>query len=148
MFLQNQTLETQVGATLFPARAGAWAVSAVGAIAMLLAAIGLYGVIGYSMSRRTKEIGVRMALGAQPGDVSALIMGQGMRVAGSGMIVGAIFALAAGYALSSALYGISSIDPLAWASATFVLLAVSVVANLVPARRAAMARPALALRSE
>ena len=148
MFLQNQTLETQVGATLFPARAGAWAVSAVGAIAMLLAAIGLYGVIGYSVSRRTKEIGVRMALGAQPGDVSALIMGQGMRVAGSGMIVGAIFALAAGCAVSSALYGISSIDPLAWASATFVLLAVSVVANLVPARRAAMARPALALRSE
>ena len=115
---------------------------------MLLAAIGLYGVIGYSVSRRTREIGVRMALGAQPGNVSALIMRQGMRVAGSGMIVGAIFAVAAGYAISSALYGISPIDPIAWASASVVLLGVSALANLVPARRAALVLPSLALRAE
>jgi predicted permease len=148
VFLQNQTMQKQVGATLFPARAGAWAVSAVGLVAMLLAAIGLYGVIGYSVSRRTKEIGVRMALGAQPGDVSRLIMGQGLRVAGSGMIVGAIFAAMAGFAISGALYGISPVDPVAWMGTTALLLGVAALANLVPAQRAARVKPWLALRTE
>lgn len=148
VFLQNQTLQNQVGATLFPAKAGAWAVSAVGAVAMLLAAIGLYGVIGYSVSRRTKEIGVRMALGAQPGDVSGLIMRQGLRVAGSGMIVGAVFAAMAGFAISGALYGISPVDPIAWLGATALLLGVAALANLVPAQRAARVKPWLALRAE
>lgn len=148
VFVQNQTMQTQVGATLFPAKAGAWAVSAVGLVAMLLAAIGLYGVIGYSVSRRTKEIGVRMALGARPGDVSGLVMRQGLRVAGSGMIVGAIFAVMAGFAISGALYGISPVDPIAWLGATALLLGVAALANLVPAQRAARVKPWLALRTE
>lgn len=148
VFLQNQTMQSQVGATLFPAKAGAWAVSAVGVVAMLLAAIGLYGVIGYSVSRRTKEIGVRMALGAQPGDVSSLIMRQGLRVAGSGMIVGAVFAAMAGFAISGALYGISPVDPIAWIGATALLLGVAALANLVPAQRAARVKPWLALRTD
>ncbi len=148
VFLQNQTMQKQVGATLFPAKAGAWAVSAVGMVAMLLAAIGLYGVIGYSVSRRTKEIGVRMALGAQPGDVSGLIMRQGLRVAGSGMIVGAVFAVMAGFAISGALYGISPVDPIAWLGATGLLLGVAALANLVPAQRAARVKPWLALRTD
>ncbi len=148
VFLQNQTLQKQVGATLFPAKAGAWAVSAVGLVAMLLAAIGLYGVIGYSVSRRTKEIGVRMALGARPGDVSGLVMRQGLRVAGGGMIVGAIFAAMAGFAISGALYGISPVDPIAWLGATALLLSVAALANLVPAQRAARVKPWLALRTE
>jgi putative ABC transport system permease protein len=117
-------------------------------VAMLLAAIGLYGVIGYSVARRTKEIGVRMALGAQPADVSKLIMFQGLRVAGSGMIVGAIFAAIAGFAISGALYGISPVDPVAWAGVTALLLGVAALANLVPAQRAARVKPWLALRTE
>ncbi|MEO8499539.1 MAG: ABC transporter permease [Vicinamibacteria bacterium] len=148
VFLQNQTMQKQVGATLFPARAGAWAVSAVGLVAMLLAAIGLYGVIGYSVSRRTKEIGVRMALGARPGDVSSLVMRQGLRVAASGMIVGAVLALMAGFAIAGALYGISPVDPIAWLGATSLLLGVAALANLVPAQRAARVKPWLALRAE
>ena len=148
VFLQNQTLQKQVGATLFPARAGAFAVSAVGLVAMLLAAIGLYGVIGYSVSRRTKEIGVRMALGAQPGDVSGLIMRQGLGVAGAGMAVGGVLALAAGFAVSGALYGISPVDPLAWLGAIGLLLGVAALANLIPAQRAARVKPWLALRTE
>lgn len=148
VFLQNQTLNQQVGATLFPARAGAWAIGSVGLVAMLLAAIGLYGVIGYSVSRRTKEIGVRMALGARPGDVSGLVMRQGLRVAGSGMAVGAIFAAMAGFAISGALYGISPADPIAWLGATALLLGVAALANLVPAQRAARVKPWLALRAD
>ncbi len=148
VFLQNQTMQNQVGATLFPAKAGAFAVSAVGLVAMLLAAIGLYGVIGYSVSRRTKEIGVRMALGARPGDVSGLVMRQGLRVAGSGMIVGAIFGVMAGFAISGALYGISPVDPIAWLGATALLLGVAALANLVPAQRAARVKPWLALRTD
>jgi len=148
VFLQNQTMQKQVGATLFPAKAGAWAVSAVGIVAMLLAAIGLYGVIGYSVSRRTKEIGVRMALGARPGDVSGLIMRQGLRVASSGILVGAVFAVMAGFAISGALYGISPADPVAWLGAVGLLLAVAALANLVPAQRAARVKPWLALRTE
>jgi macrolide transport system ATP-binding/permease protein len=148
VFLQNQTMQNQVGATLFPAKAGAFAVSSVGIVAMMLAAIGLYGVIGYSVSRRTKEIGVRMALGARPGEVSGLIMRQGLRVAGAGMIVGAVFAAAAGFAISGALYGISPVDPVAWLGATTLLLAVAALANLVPAQRAARVKPWLALRTD
>jgi putative ABC transport system permease protein len=115
---------------------------------MILASIGLYGVIGYAVARRTKEIGVRMALGARPGEVSGLIMKQGLRVAGSGMIVGAVFAAAAGFAISGALYGISPVDPVAWTTAIAVLLAVAALANLVPARRAARVKPWLALRTD
>ncbi len=148
VFIQNHTMETQVGATLFPAKAGAWAVSAVGLVAMLLAAIGLYGVIGYSVSRRTKEIGVRMALGAQPSDVSGLIMRQGLRVAGSGMIVGAVLAAGAGFLISGALYGISPVDPIAWLGAMALLLGVAALANLVPAQRASRVKPWLALRTD
>lgn len=148
VFLQNQTMSTQVGATLFPAKLGAGAVSAVGIVAMLLAAIGLYGVIGYSVSRRTKEIGVRMAIGAEARDVSRLIMRQGLRVAGAGMVVGSAFAAIAGLAISGALYGISPVDPVAWIGATSLLLSVAALANLVPARRAARVKPWLALRAE
>jgi ABC-type antimicrobial peptide transport system permease subunit len=89
-----------------------------------------------------------MALGAQPGDVSRLIMRQGLRVAGSGMMVGAIFAVMAGFGVSGALYGISPADPIAWLGAITLLLGVAALANLVPARRAARVKPWLALRAE
>ena len=89
-----------------------------------------------------------MALGAQPGDVSALIMRQGLRVAGSGMVVGALFALMAGFAISGALYGVSPVDAIAWIGATGLLFAVAALANLVPAHRAARVKPWLALKTD
>ena len=148
VFLDNQTMETQVGATLLPAKLGAMSVSAVGVIAMALAAIGLYGVIAYSVARRTREIGIRMALGARPAGVLGLIMRQGMTVAAAGALSGALLALGAAKAVSGALYGVSVIDPIAWSGAFAILFGVSLLANVVPARRASRVDPSIALRSE
>jgi predicted permease len=148
VFLDSQTMEAQVGATLLPARAGAIGVGVVGIVAMLLAAIGLYGVIAYAVARRTREIGIRMALGAHPGSVLALIMRQGFGVAAAGLGAGALLALGAAKAVAGALYGVSAVDPIAWGAAIGVLLAASALANLVPARRAARVDPSSALRSE
>jgi predicted permease len=148
VFLDNQTMEQQVAATLLPVRAGAWIVSVVGAVAMLLAAIGLYGVIAYSVARRTREIGVRMALGANRADVIALVMRQGLTVAVVGLAAGSVLALLAARAVSGLLYGVGSTDWAAWTGATAMLLAVAAAANLLPARRAARVQPSVALRGE
>jgi predicted permease len=148
VFLDSQTMETQLGATLLPARAGAIGVGIVGIVAMLLAAIGLYGVIAYAVARRTREIGIRMALGAHPASVLALIMRQGLGVTAAGLAAGSLLALGAAKAVAGALYGVSFVDPIAWTAAVGILLAVSALANLVPARRAAGVDPSRALRSE
>jgi predicted permease len=148
VFLDNQTMEDQVSATLLPVRAGAWVVSIVGAVAMLLAAIGLYGVIAYSVARRTREIGIRMALGAQPSGVLSLVMRQGMWVTGVGLAAGALLAAIAARAAGGMLYGIGAADPTAWTGAAAVVIATSLAANWLPARRAARVEPTVALRTE
>jgi predicted permease len=148
IFLDNQTMDAQVAATLLPAKAGAISVSAVGVVAMLLAAIGLYGVIAYSVARRTREIGIRMALGAKPAAVVGLVMRQGLGIAAVGVAVGAVLALAAAKAVAGALYGVSFVDPMAWGAAIGTLFLVSALANLIPARRASIVDPSIALRSE
>jgi macrolide transport system ATP-binding/permease protein len=148
VFLDSQTMDAQVGATLLPARFGALGVGIVGLVAMALAAIGLYGVIAYAVARRTREIGIRMALGAHPGSVLALIMRHGLTVTAAGMLIGAVLALGAAKAVSRALYGVSFLDPVAWGAAIAVLLSVSALANVMPAGRAARVNPSLALRSE
>jgi predicted permease len=148
VFLDNQTMDAQVAATLLPAKLGAMSVSAVGVVAMALAAIGLYGVIAYAVARRTREIGIRMALGAQPSAVVAMVLRQGLGLAAIGLAVGAVIAFGAANALAGALYGVSAIDPIAWTGAVGVLLTVAALANAVPARRAAVVDPSRALRSE
>ena len=148
MFLDNQTMDAQVAATLLPARLGAVGVSVVGVVAMALAAIGLYGVIAYAVARRSREIGIRMALGARPAAVVALVLRQGLGLAAAGLGVGAVIALGAAFALSRALYGISVVDPIAWSTTIVVLLTVAALANVVPARRAAVVDPSTALRAE
>jgi macrolide transport system ATP-binding/permease protein len=148
IFLDNQTMEAQVAATLLPAKMGAVSVSAVGIVAMLLAAIGLYGVIAYAVARRTREIGIRMALGARPSAVVGLVMKQGLVLTMVGVGVGALLSLGAAKAVAGALYGVSSFDAVAWGAAIVTLFVVSALANLVPARRAAIVDPSSALRSE
>jgi len=147
-FLENQTMEMQVQATLLPAKAAAWIVGVVAVVGMLLAAIGLYGVIAYSVGRRVREIGIRMALGATGGAVLASVMRRGLAVAAAGLAVGTLLAAAAAQAVSGILYRVSPADPLAWGLAVTLLLGVSAAANLLPARRAARIDPSVALRTE
>ena len=141
-------MEAEVGATLFPARASAWLVGGVGAIAMLLAAIGLYGVIAYSVARRTREMGIRIALGAGSASVIGLVMRQGLGVAAAGLIAGCLLAIVAARAMADALYGVGAADPVSWVAAIVVLLTVSGLANFIPAWRAARVNPSVALRTE
>jgi putative ABC transport system permease protein len=118
------------------------------AIALLIASIGIYGVLAYSVNQRTREIGVRMALGAQPGDVLRLVVGEGMRVAAVGLCVGLIGGVVLGRAVSSLLYGVGVRDPRTFISVGTLLLMVALAACAIPARRAARVDPMVALRYE
>jgi predicted permease len=148
VFLDSHTMEAQVDATLLPARLAAQTIGLIGAVATALAAIGLYGVIAYTVARRVREIGIRMALGATPGAVIRMIMRQGMGITAVGALVGTILGALAGRAIAAGLYGVRAEDPAAWLAAIGILLAAAALANYVPALRAARVDPSTALRSE
>jgi len=123
-------------------------VSGVGLVAMLLAGIGLYGVIAYSVARRTREIGIRMAIGARPAAVVGLVLRQGLIVAVAGLMAGCVLAAIAARAIAGVLYGVTAADPVSWLAAVVVLIGASSLANLIPAWRAAHVAPSEALRIE
>ena len=148
VFTDEGTAAELLRLTLGPTRVGAALLGSFGAVALLLAAIGLYGVVSYNVEQRTREVGLRMALGARVGDVLRLMLGQGMRLAVVGVLIGGLAAAALARVLSSLLYGVSAVDPLAYGGAVALLLAVALAANWLPARRAARIDPMVALRSE
>lgn len=148
VFVENQTMEATVGASLFPLRAAVWLSSGSASIAMLLAAVGLYGVIAYAVARRTREIGIRVALGARRASVLGLVMRQGLVLMVAGLLIGGLLALAAAGAVARALYGVRTADPVSWLLAAVVLVSVATLANLIPAWRAARVDPSVALRIE
>jgi putative ABC transport system permease protein len=118
------------------------------AVALALAAIGIYGVLAYSVQQRTQEIGIRMALGAGRGQMLAMVMGQGMRLAGIGVVIGLAAAYGLTRVLSSVLFGVKANDPVTFAMVAAVLVAVAMVAAFVPAHRATRVDPVIALRNE
>ena len=147
VFLDSGPMRKLAETRLFAVKLGAWLIGSFGLLALVLAAVGLYGVIGYSVSRRTREIGIRIALGAESGNVLKLVLRQGMTLVVVGGVVGAALAAVAGRLLTSVLF-VSPVDPVAFAMALGVLLVVAAFANWVPARRASRVDPMISLRGE
>jgi predicted permease len=146
VFVDRGTMRDLADVRLFPVRAGAWLIGAFGALALVVAAVGLYGVIGYSVSRRVREIGIRKALGAQSGQLVGMVLGEGMLLVAIGGVIGGALAAATARVLSSVLF-VGPFDAVSFAVAFGVLAFVALLANALPARRAARVDPMVALRS-
>jgi predicted permease len=148
MVRQVTTLSDQVAQSTTRERLLLGLASGFSGLALLLAAIGLYGTLAHAVARRTREIGVRLALGAQRGTVLRMVVGDALRLALWGLLAGVPLALAAGYALQSFLFGVKPYDAVALSGACFVLALVAAVAAYVPARKASRVNPIEALRYE
>lgn len=141
-------LTTLVDDSLSQPRFAMLLLAAFGVLAVLLASVGMYGVISYSVMQRTQEIGVRMALGAERGKVFRMVLGQGARLAGLGVAIGLVVALGVTRLMSSFLYGVQSTDPFTFAAVSLLLLVTALLASYLPARRATRVDPIVALRYE
>lgn len=137
-----------VSASLFGAKIAANLLSVLSGLGLLLAAIGLYSVMAYSVAQRTSEIGIRVTLGAQPRDIMQLVIRQGMRFAVAGLLVGALVAAALARVVSSVLVAVSPADPLVYTLAGVFTIFITLIAATIPARRALRIDPATALRFE
>jgi ABC-type antimicrobial peptide transport system permease subunit len=147
-FTNGQTVQEIIGQGLWAARMGAALLGLFGVLALILASIGIYGVLAYSVTQRTSEIGLRMALGAQPHEVLRLVLRQGMLLALIGALVGVLVALPVARMASGLLYGVSATDPLTYVAITLLLMGVALLACYLPARRATRIDPLVALRVE
>ena len=137
-----------IGSSIAQPRFRTTLLSLFGAAALLLAAIGIYGVLAYTVAQQTREIGIRIALGANPGKVLRLVLGRGLRLAGFGTAIGILAALMLTQLLNSLLFGVSATDPVTFAAVAGLLLGVALLACYVPARRAMRVDPMVALRYE
>jgi predicted permease len=146
--METKTMEQHLGIMLFAPRMGGILLGVFGGLAILLATIGLYGVVSYTVAQRTREVGIRVALGARPRDVIRLVTGQGMILVGVGAAVGLALGFAATRPLGSFLYGVDVSDPITFLGVTLLLVGVAFVATLVPALRAARLDAMVALRRE
>ena len=142
------TLDERLSGSVGAQRTAAMLVGMYGVLALVLAAVGLYGSMAYSVARRTREMGVRMALGAQPTEVRRHVLGQAARIVGVGVVVGLVAAVPATRAVRSQLFGVEPSDPVTLVGVTVVLAGAALMAAYIPARRATRVDPVVALRSE
>ena len=142
------TLENQLGAFLTERRFQTSLLIGFSVVAMLMAAIGIYGLIQYSIRMRTREIGIRMAVGAQAGEICRMILGEGLKLSLTGLVLGLVGALWLGRAASTLLFGVTAADPLTFTTVSLLLTAVATAACYFPARRAMKVEPIVALRQE
>lgn len=143
-----QTIGEEIDQGLWAARMGAALLSLFGLLALILAAVGVYGVLSYSVNQQSREIGIRMALGAQPGSVLRLVVGEGLKLAAVGIAIGLVGALAMGRIAKSLLYGVMPTDTATFVYVTALLCVIAVAACVIPARRAMRVDPIVALRYE
>jgi len=141
-------LVKSVGRWVWFSQVGAILSSGLGLLALLLAAVGIYGVMSYSVTQRTHEMGIRMALGASQDDVLKLVVGQGVRLTLLGAAIGLLISLAATRVIAGMLYGVKPTDPVTFVSVSLLLTAVALLACYIPARRATKVDPMVALRYE
>lgn len=146
--LELKTMREHLSLMLTPPRLAAMFLAACGTIAVLLAALGLYAIVAFAVSRRTKEIGIRVALGASRGQVVRLVVAEGLALVGVGIAAGFVVAVAVTRPLSSYLYGLSAFDPMTFLSVAAVLAGTALLANYLPARRAVRVDPLKAIRYE
>jgi len=146
--LESDSVANLLSVSLFAYRTAATLAAVLGGLGLLLAAIGIYGVLSYSVSQRSHEIGIRMALGADRRSVLGLVVGQGMRLTLLGVALGLLAALAAMHLLGSLLYGVTANDPITFVAVMATLSAVALIACFIPARRAMAVDPIVALRHE
>src|SRR5439155_4058811 len=144
----SQTLEDYTAIGLVPQRVAASVAGSLGLVGLLLASMGIYGVTAYMVARRTREIGIRVALGAQRGDVVRMVLRQGMTLAGVGVLIGLTLAAGASQLLATLLFGVPPIDPVTFIGSTVLFVAIGLAACLVPARRAIRINAMEALRYE
>jgi len=148
VILTSQTLTDHMHLPTYANRMSAWLSASLGALALLLTAVGLYGVTAYTVSRQTHDIGIRIALGAKRGAVFASVLKDGLKLAVAGVVLGVGFALALGRAMSSLIYGVKPMDPATLLAVVSVVVATSIAALVGPARRALRINPVEALRDE
>jgi putative ABC transport system permease protein len=142
------TMEQQLDQALFAPRMGAALLGLFGLLALILAGIGIYGVMAYSVAQRTQEIGIRLALGAARGEIIRMVIRQGMFLAISGLVIGIVASAALSRLVSSLLFGISATDPRVFGTVSVILAIVALLACYLPARRATRIDPIAALRIE
>jgi len=142
-----RTMENHMGIALLPARLGGEVLGSFGLLGLLLAAVGVYGVMAYSVAQRTRELGIRVAVGADRGSVVKLVLGEGLKLAGIGIVLGLVAAAGAAQLIKGLLYNTGALDPVAFLGVPFVLLSVAFLAVYIPARRAASVDPMKALKT-
>jgi putative ABC transport system permease protein len=143
-----RTIEQIAAASVAQPRSQAWIISSFAVVALILAALGIYGVMSYAVAQRTREMGIRMALGARPSDLLRMALGQGMLLAGIGLGLGLAGSLALTRVVESLLYKVKPTDPPTYVAVSALLLTVALLATYIPARRAARVDPLVALRWE